>query len=115
ARKIARRSFFISSVTRPEQECSSPGFSRSDRGQRVAGRLDRPVQIRLRVRGADRALLARKREMVDAPLDERAAVAAVEVEIVARRQLVPVRGDTLAEIDAEGRADPAHRRGQALL
>ena len=51
--------------------------------QRLASDFQRPVNVRFRVRGADGALLAWQREMVDAAFNKRAAVAFVEVKIVA--------------------------------
>src|SRR5215831_1778477 len=74
-----------------------------------------PFDVLVRVRGADRSLLGGQREMVDPVVDQLAPVAAVEVEIVARGQVVPVDGNVVAEVRAERRADAADDGRAALL
>src|SRR6185295_19808552 len=76
-------------------------------GHRFSSQFQRPVDVLVRVRGAERALLDREREMIDAALDELATVAPVELEIVARGEIVPVDRHVIAEVGAEGRADAA--------
>src|SRR6188768_2734901 len=51
-------------------------------GQCFARHFQRPVDLLDRMGGADRPLLRGKRELVDAPLDQRAPEAAVEIEIM---------------------------------
>src|SRR5437868_2640578 len=67
-------------------------------GHRFSSQFQRPVNVVVRVRGAERALFDREREMIDAALDELAAVAPVELEIVARGEIVPVDRHVVAEV-----------------
>src|SRR5262245_40686338 len=82
---------------------------------RFSSQFQRTIDVLVRVRRAQRALLRGQREVIDPVVDELAAVAPVEIEVVARRQVVPVGRDVVAEVGDERRPDAADDGLPALL
>src|SRR5262245_14814332 len=82
---------------------------------RFARDLQRPADIRFCVGRADRALLTGYRKMVNAAINEGAAITAIQSEIVTGQQVVPINGDVVAKIDAEDSAQPADGSRQSMF
>src|SRR5262245_15919144 len=82
---------------------------------RFARDLQRQVAIRFCVGRADRALLTGDRKMVNAAINEGAAITAIQIEIVTGQQVVPINGDVIAKVYAEDSAQPTDGRCQSMF